>query len=71
MDIKMDGTVENGWMVGWIDKTNIWMVEEGRIQKNMKKQMDGWLNGFMKKQMDGWMDRINNYEKDRLGWLDR
>ena len=25
-DRIMDGTVENGWMVGWIDKTNIWMV---------------------------------------------
>ena len=24
MDIKMDGTVKNGWMVGWIEK---WMAE--------------------------------------------
>ena len=32
MDIKMDGTVENGWMVGWIDKTNIYI----RIDRKQK-----------------------------------
>ena len=47
-------------MVGWKDN------------KNMKKQMDGWMDGwiekiYMKKDMDSWMDRKKYMKKQKDG----
>ena len=63
------GKQKDGWMdikmVGWMDKTNRWMV--GRKEnKNMKKNR--WMVGWMdrKKQMDGWMDK-----KQMDGWIEK
>ena len=43
-------------------KTNRWMV--GMENKNIKKQMDGWMDG-QKKQTDvGWIEKIDD------GWMD-
>ena len=76
MDIKIDGTVENGWMVGWIDKTNIWMV--GRKTKKYEK-IDGWLVGWIEKNswMVGWMETkqmdknglLDGQKKWMVGWI--
>ena len=38
----------------------------GRIKKNEKKQMDGWMEKNIN--MDGWMDRKN---KKMDGWMDK
>ena len=74
MDIKM---------VGWMDKTNRWMV--GRKEnKNMKKnrwmvgwrdvKIDGWLDGWIEKSrwMVGWIANIYGWmdKKQMDGWMD-
>ena len=69
MDIKM---------VGWMDKTNRWMV--GRKTKYGKNRwMVGWIeisrwmvglisniDGWMDKKIDGWLDREKNRLKNKM-----
>ena len=44
MDIKM---------VGWMDKTNRWMVGLiSNIDGWMDKKIDGWLDGWIEKKID-------------------
>ena len=55
-----------------MDRKKNGQMDVWKENKNMKKQMDGWMDGQKKKQMDGWMDgqkKIDGYKNGRLDGL--